>query len=46
VDNVIIGVHTKEQLIRNIDCINPEPIGFSINVSEEDVHLLKPKNWN
>ena len=46
VDNVIIGVHTKEQLIRNIDCINPKPIGFSINVSEEDVHLLKPKNWN
>ncbi|MBQ2508102.1 MAG: aldo/keto reductase [Bacteroidaceae bacterium] len=46
VDNVIVGVHTKEQLTRNIGCLSSRPIDFCVNVSDEDVYLLKPKNWN
>jgi len=46
VDNVIIGVHTKDQLVRNISCLSSKPIDFCVDVLDEDVNLLKPKNWN
>lgn len=48
IDNVLIGVDTKEQLIQNVNSIVSRPDIFKYidtNINVKEIHLLNPVNW-
>lgn len=46
IDKVVLGVHCPEQLLSNMQSLSEDFLSdFNIDISKDELFLLKPKNW-